>query len=245
MLWRILLIQAVTRVPVWIVLLSFGSRFPQFISGLVQIILLLVYWWIRRPGPRSWLGMHLLLSLFCSIALLYPISPMGYGLMALVVFLVQGRTDRDRVPLYFSSYEVLTVLATLMPQNQGVFFDLGCGDGRVLAYLSKRYPGWGFKGFELALIPWLLAQWRCRDCANVEIFRSSFWQAPINQADVIYCFLSPEPMRELGDQFSQQGHKGSLLISNSFEIPDGHPDQVLTIKGVLQTNLYVYLFAHQ
>ena len=62
----------------------------------------------------------------------------------------------------------------------------------------------------------------------------------MDEADVSYCFLSPEPMRLIGEQFRSSAKKGCLLVSNSFEIMDMKPVQVIPVKGLLQHDLYVY-----
>jgi SAM-dependent methyltransferase len=99
------------------------------------------------------------------------------------------------------------------------FYDLGCGDGRLLRLAAQR----GIKavGYELNPILALaagLVNWRYRKLVRVKL--GNFWYADISNADGIFVFLVGKRMRQL-DKFiaSRGGSRPLKLVSYGFQIP--------------------------
>lgn len=104
-----------------------------------------------------------------------------------------------------------------------VFYDLGCGDGRVLRAAAKR--GLNCVGYELnplLAIYAYLATIRFRK--NVKIHFGDFWRADISNADGIFVFLVGAHMTRL-DKFikTQKFSKSTKVASYAFQIPDKKP----------------------
>ncbi|HEU0051069.1 MAG TPA: hypothetical protein VFQ60_03365 [Patescibacteria group bacterium] len=81
-------------------------------------------------------------------------------------------------------------LAKIKP-NQ-LFYDLGCGDGRLV--FAAAEAGAKAKGFEISLLPFLLANVRkffSKNKASIQISYRNIWKADISHADLIYVWLTP------------------------------------------------------
>ncbi|MEI8236441.1 MAG: hypothetical protein WCG11_04645, partial [Methylococcaceae bacterium] len=70
--------------------------------------------------------------------------------------------------------------------------------------------------------------------------RRNLFDANFADYDVIFAFLSPRVMPELGEQLKKTMRKGTLFISSSFPAPDWTPEKVLQINDRRKTILYCY-----
>lgn len=101
-----------------------------------------------------------------------------------------------------------------------VVYDLGCGDGRLVHLASREYGAKAI-GYELSPFVWLLAVivspfWR----SKAKIKYGDFWGRDISDADVIFCYLLPQAMKNFQKKIIPQLKKGSLIVSHAFEIPN-------------------------
>jgi ribosomal protein L11 methylase PrmA len=118
-------------------------------------------------------------------------------------------------------------------------FDLGCGDGRFLSAASaitKRTA----TGFETAPIPYLLSITRKIFSRNkFEVLMKNFYKQSLSEADVIYCYLSPEAMQKLSAKITKECKKGTRVYSNAFSIKNLVPKKQWP-KNKHLPNLYYY-----
>lgn len=99
-----------------------------------------------------------------------------------------------------------------------LFIDLGCGGGIVLAEAQK----YGVRAVGYDISPWcvFLAKLKNRKYANVQVVKKNIWQVNLRQADVIYCYLMPEFLKQLAPKFKKELKHGARVISVSFQIPE-------------------------
>lgn len=158
-----------------------------------------------------------------------------------LLWLVFRATPGERVPLYLSNRRAWDAVAGLLPENQACsFVDLGCGLAGGLAHLAQRFPAGQFHGVEAAPLPWLLGWLRLRCRPNCHIRYGDFWAENLARYDLVYAFLSPEPMPELWTKARREMRPGSLLVSNSFAVPGINPDRILTLEDRRQTRLLIW-----
>lgn len=104
-----------------------------------------------------------------------------------------------------------------------VFYDLGCGDGRIL--LAAARSGAKAIGYEInplmALVSWL----RTRRCPQpIKIVWGNFWKADIEDADGVFVFLIEHHMDKLDKYLSRQLQgKQTKVVSYGFKIPGKKP----------------------
>jgi hypothetical protein len=58
--------------------------------------------------------------------------------------------------------------------------------------------------------------------------------------DLVYAFLSPVPMAAVWRKARAELRPGSLLVSNSFPLPEREPDALIEVGDRRRTVLYVY-----
>lgn len=192
-------------------------------------------------GPRWWIPIHLLFlpALIGAISLQWPPAVWGGGFIGLM--LIYWTSFRTQVPLFLSNRITVHRLAIWLPDQRPLkVLDIGSGTGSFAIGLARLRPDWQVTGIETAPAPWALSRWLGRGIANLTLLRGDFWHRSLGDYDVVYAFLSPAPMPDLWRKAWREMAPGSLLVSNSFEIPDVAADEVLVIDDARRTRLYIY-----
>lgn len=194
----------------------------------------------RLRAPKWWQAIHLVFLPLVVGANALALPPgvwlVGFGLLLLVFW----RTDKSRVPLYLTNATTAGALAQLIPPGPNFVLDIGCGDGGLLRRLARTRPDCEFVGIEHAPLTWLWARLRASGRPNLHIRYGDFWKQPLAAYDLVYAFLSPVPMADLWTKAKEEMRPGSLLVSNSFPIPDLTPEQVIEVADRRQSQLHCY-----
>jgi hypothetical protein len=195
--------------------------------------------WLQQP--RWWQPMHLafLPAVLATTTLALPseLYLVGFAVLLLVFW---GTAGGD-VPLFLSSREVMLALAEIA-DNERVrrMVDLGAGVGSVVVPLAKHFPLLQVEAWERAPIPWAITALRSRRLSNLTLHRASFWQANFADYDMVFAFLSPAVMAEVGDKVQREMRAGTLFVSSSFPVPDWRPEMKVEIGDARETVLYCY-----
>jgi outer membrane protein assembly factor BamB/precorrin-6B methylase 2 len=153
-----------------------------------------------------------------------------------------GEPDAVFVPTPQDVVEKMVELARLQPGD--VVFDLGCGDGRIVATAAHRC---GCKAVGYDIDP------ECVRLARENVQRQGVGRlATIEQrdlftvdlggADAVMLYLSPELNERLLPQLARL-KPGSRIVSHAFRIPGVPPDQVVTVASAedhLDHQVYVW-----
>lgn len=175
--------------------------------------------------PWWWRCMH---ALFAPLALWttqWRIDPGWFLLGFIVLLLIYRGALATRVPLYLSGDAAVAALSELIESRQATqpvrkVVDLGAGVGSMLAPLAAQFPDIEFVGVENSPAPWLFGWLRTRGLRNVHWRYGDMWQTPLNEADLVYAFLSPAPMPQLKEKLTQELRPQALFVSNSFPLPE-------------------------
>jgi len=209
--------------PVWVLAL---------LIGLVAASLT-VYWGL----PVWWRAINLLFVPLLWLTTQFEISP-GWFLAGFAVLAATSLgVVVTRVPLYLSSHRAAEELARQLPA-QGRMLDLGCGFGGPLASVGRLRPDARLAGIEAAPFNWLLARLRLRGRAEIRL--GSLWQAKLDDADVVYAYLSPAAMPRLWEKARAEMKPGSLLVSNSFTVPGVPPMQIIELNDLSRARLLLW-----
>ncbi|WP_394688929.1 hypothetical protein [Hoeflea sp.] len=166
-----------------------------------------------------------------------PAWPFGVAFVGLYLFF--SNTARERVPLYLSNQRTADALLSLMQQRGGRrFIDLGSGLGGVVRALAGS--GRVARGVETAPMVWLMSAIVSKLTGRGRILRQDMWSTHLGQEDLVYMFLSTEPMSALYEKAKAEMKPGSLLVSNSFPVPGIEPDEVWELPDRRKTKLYLY-----
>ena len=121
-----------------------------------------------------------------------------------------------------------------------ILIDLGCGDGRVLRCIHKRFDAQVI-GYELNLLAYLKARLLCLGRRGITIRFGDFRKADLSDADVVFCYLFPDVLPELSTKLCSELKPGAAVVSANFAIPGWRPQQVLRGHPNRQSDpLYFY-----
>jgi hypothetical protein len=192
-----------------------------------------------RSAPW-WLPIHLAFVPALVAAARLSIAPAWYLGAFAALLLVYWSSFRTQVPLYLSNRATAAALLALLPDDQpAAVVDLGSGTGGLLRHLAAARPDCRFLGIETAPLPLLVSRRPPRH-ANLSLRWGDFWHESLAAYDVVYAFLSPVPMARLWHKARSEMRPGTLLVSNSFAVPDAAPTQVVEVADRRRTRLYCY-----
>lgn len=102
------------------------------------------------------------------------------------------------------------------------FYDLGCGDGRVVIFAAKHF-GAKATGIELALPKYVSAFYNCliSKTPNANIIFGNLFKRNISDADVIYIYGTPHALeKRITEKLKRECKPGTRVISFMFEIKE-------------------------
>ena len=194
---------------------SGGSVSPWLVAVAAGVLGMLFGWALL---PAWWRGVLLIAPVVIWGGL--ELHPGWFLAAAIVLFLVQFNAIRHQVPLYRSGRPVIEALAQeIDSRGSASFVDLGCGDAHILVALARRFPDTHFTGFETAPVLYLLARWRCRGLKNCSVRFADFWSVSWRTYDMVFAFLSPQPMLRLWRKCQRELPPEGALYSLAFEVP--------------------------
>jgi len=168
------------------------------------------------------------------------LRPVWFLLVLVTLVLLFWTNHRTRVPLYLSGRRACHRLASLLPPDRQLkMLDLGSGFGGVLATVSKQRPECRLVGLEIAPLPAWIARLRHLGRPALKTRRRDFWRESLADYDLVYAYLSPEPMPGLWHKVRAEMRPGTLFVSNTFAVPGAAPDLVLPLGGA-RSPLYVW-----
>lgn len=195
--------------------------------------------------PWWWRVIHAAFAPMAWVVSLLEIPPGWFLAAFLVAALVFRGAATGRVPLFLSNTattKALVQIATRDPEMR--ILDLGAGLGSVVAGLAKSLPDAKIAGVENAPLTWLIGRLRTIRLPNSEWLWGDLWFVDLSRFDLVYAFLSPQPMPDLWAKASQEMRPGSTFISNTFPVPGRAADQIIEVGDSRQTRLYCYKIHH-
>jgi len=183
--------------------------------------------------------LFLILVLYAALVLIWIVC---FSFLILMTYgLVTTRAPYVPIPQY-----VVDEVKKVMPLKAGdTFYDLGSGDGRVIATLAMAYPQAIAIGVEKSPLPYLLTQIRFlrMRVKNAKTLFKSFFHVPLNDATHIFVYLFPEVMEKLLPKFEAELKGGTRVISCDFPFKTRKPQETIPVgTGSRKHTLYVYEF---
>lgn len=233
---QILALFAIVLLARWLPAGAVDSRFYVLSQAVIAASLSSL---VRQPV--WWRIIHLSFIPAAAALQAFNLSPWLYLLILTLLALIFWGTVKGDVPLFLSSSEVNDALIEILKQEKASnFAELGAGIGTVVAPLACRLPDLRVDTLERAPLPYLLTYWRCRKFPNVRLSYGSFWEHGLAGYDVVFGFLSPVVMAEIGEKARREMRQGSLFISSAFPVPGWLPEAVVRIDGRRPSCLYCY-----
>jgi len=140
------------------------------------------------------------------------------AVLLFLLYLLIFRYKAPWVPMYKRDLARLDQLLKLKPGNN--FYDLGCGNGRVIFYLAKKYPQVNFTGVEISLTLFLICCLRkfAGNYKNVKLKLFDYMLLDLNQADYIYAFANKLTIEDLARKIEKEADKDLVVLSYCFPI---------------------------
>lgn len=159
-------------------------------------------------------------------------------LLVIFTMALAGLSFAPWVPTWKKDIERAMDLVKLSPNM--VFYDLGCGDGRVIFRFVKKYKCKGV-GVEMAVPVYLVAKIRAFFYKNTKIILGNLFTTDLSGADVVFLFGMPDKLGEkLMKKFNKELKPGTQVISYVFPLKDIEPVRV--DKQEKRSALYLYKF---
>lgn len=116
---------------------------------------------------------------------------------------------------------------------------MGCGLGGNVVFMSQLVNVERADGVETAPIPYLIAKLFAL-LRGGDVYMMDLWKSQLAYYDVVYAFLSPEPMPKLWQKVVDEMRPDAIFVSNSFAVPDIEPSEVWELDDRRKTKLYLY-----
>jgi hypothetical protein len=199
-------------------------------AGLGRVFRLPVWW--------MWIGLFFPTVLYLALTAGHlPAWPFGIAFVVLLLFF--SNTAGERVPLYLTNGKTVEALRSLMKERGARhFIDLGSGLGGVVRALDGE--GMRARGVETAPMVWFVSMVLSKLSGRGDILRQDLWSTDLSGEDVVYAFLSPEPMPRLWEKAQREMKHGSVLVSNSFAVPGVSPTEIWELSDRRKTRLLLY-----
>ena len=166
------------------------------------------------------------------------------AILFIILFLVfatvvyAGWSFAPWVPTWKKDIERAEKLVNLKPGQ--VFYDLGCGDGRVVCHFAQKFNCIG-KGIEISIPLYVIAKMRSFFYKNATIYFKDLFRANISDADVIFLFGMPKKLGpKIIDKFKKELKPGTQVITYVFPLKG--MKHVKYDKPERKNALYLYKF---
>jgi cyclopropane fatty-acyl-phospholipid synthase-like methyltransferase len=114
-------------------------------------------------------------------------------------------------------------MANLKPGE--TLYDLGSGDGRVLIIAAREFGACGI-GIEVGPVQVVLSRlmfFLNGISSRVRVKRANFYRTDLNEADIVFAYLTSSHAPRLQEQFERQLKNGARVVTISFDLTDWQP----------------------
>lgn len=132
-------------------------------------------------------------------------------------------------------YDRIAKLANL--KRGTIFYDLGCGTGNMLFYLSKKYKI-NCIGIEVSPVLFLYSKIKSLFRGRVKIKYGNFFNYNLSKADVVYVFLMPNVYNKLKNKLNRELKNEVKVILAYWPFKKSKPIFVSKKEG--DTTYYLY-----
>jgi SAM-dependent methyltransferase len=135
------------------------------------------------------------------------------------------------------------VMMLAKPTKNDVFYDLGCGDGRVVIEAALR----GARGICVEINPDLIkrameAAERLNVASRITFINDDFFNVNLRDATIVYMYLLTSVNRALRPKLERELRLGARVVTLDFEIPGWRPVHITRVSlGYRDATLYLYV----
>lgn len=123
-------------------------------------------------------------------------------------------------------------------KNGDVVYDLGCGTGTLTFAAAKKNPQIKSIGYEISIIPYLIAKIKSFAYKNAEIRFGNLFKQPMNDADTIFIFLLSKSYPKLIAKLKQEVKDDCRIVVEAWPLPNIEPAETITEEKLLPVYIY-------
>jgi len=185
--------------------------------------------------------LNFLIVLLMFIFLLYFVF-----LISLLFFYLSGLISlifgAPYIPL--SKKLILKILSFGGLSSNDIFYDLGCGDGRILMSGLSDFNVLKAVGYEIAPWPYFKTLFliKYKKIERIKLFRRNSLKANINQATFIYLYLFPKLVDKIASKIKKECTPKTKILCVEFPIDINQHLEFQLLKSEKIHNLTVYLY---
>lgn len=158
----------------------------------------------------------------------------------LILFSLLFHTLKNGIsPMPISGRARRALLEVLPDMQGGKVIDLGSGWGNLIFPLANQYKNCQVFGYENSLIPFWFS-FLINDKQNLKIKRANFYDIPLDDADLIVCYLFPKGMSRLKEKLERELKVGARVVSHTFAVPTWKPQEVIEVNDIHRSKIYLY-----
>jgi hypothetical protein len=128
--------------------------------------------------------------------------------------------------------------------SNDIFYDLGCGDSRILISGLSDFNVSKVVGYEMAPWPYFKSLFliKYNKIKNIELFRKNCLKADISQATFIYLYLFPKLVEKIAYKIVKEGTPKTKILCVEFPIEMNQHNEFQLLKSEKIDNLTAYLY---
>ncbi|MDX1795166.1 MAG: hypothetical protein R3219_00465 [Hydrogenovibrio sp.] len=194
----------------------------------------------RLGLPCWWRIIQFLFPIGLYFGVIHAINPLFALLLFVLLWMIFFNAIKERVPLYLTNQTTRQALKKLIKRKKHLrFLDLGSGLGGNVAFMSQQVNVARADGVETAPIPYLISK-LLTVLRGGHIYMMDLWSTKLEYYDLVYAFLSPDPMEKLWKKVVEEMKPGSIFVSNSFAVPEVTPSEIWELDDRRHTKLFIY-----
>ena len=175
--------------------------------------------------------------------------PIIYLILAIFLFLTAiffRNASKSFAPFVpYKRRELFRIFEVINLKDNEIFYDLGCGDGRVVFYAAQNFPVKAI-GIEMSFFFFLYC-WIKRiflaDKRNVIFKLKNLFYEDLSEADAIYVYgISKVLGKKLRYKLEKELKKGARVIAYGFPIKGLEPESVRHSDERHKKSIYLYRF---
>lgn len=171
------------------------------------------------------------------LIILFLAGALSIPILILVYTLITGIPPMPTMP-----WTLRKIIPLVGDAFSGTLYELGSAWGGPALALARFHPHARIIGIEQSPLPLLWSRARAAFGAipNVEFRRNDLFQESFHDADVLFCYLSPDIMARLKEKLEKELRPGTILISHAFAMPGWTPAETKHLPGLYPTPVYLY-----
>ncbi|MBP7785840.1 hypothetical protein KA062_01110 [Patescibacteria group bacterium] len=162
--------------------------------------------------------------------------------ISLLHFLFTGNTPSITSPTSSRKY----LLENIGLDEKSVFYDLGCGNSKLLVDLSRNNPTARYVGADSSLVSYIESKLNVllSKSKNISIKFSDFFNLDLSSATHIYLWIYVKDMDKLLKKFEKELQGGTLVYSLDFPFTSKEPTETIDLgkENKFGHTLYIYRF---